>query len=473
MRYWNRTKIIATIGPSSSSTEILERMVSQGMDIARINLSHGKEKEQIAMVKELRNIAKRINPSLGILIDIPGPKIRLGPLEKKVISLKKGNLLTLTSEEVLGNEERVGLNYPQVIKKIRKGDFLYLNDGLIKLRVLKVKDKEVNCIVENSGEIMPGKGVNIPGLSLRDYSIEKETEKKIIFACDLEPDFLALSFVNNREDLIKVRKILKKKNKDIFLIAKIERGSAVKNLDSLIEESDGIMVARGDLGIETSLEKLPLLQKEIIEKCNLKGKPVIVATQILSSMVSNPIPTRAEVTDIANAILDGADSLMLSEETAVGKYPVEAVSTLRKVSFITEKNFPYRKYLTQRIEKDISILEAVSYSAVWTAYRLKVKAVVIPTFTGETARWVSKFRPKATIFALTSERKILRRLSIFWGVYPLYFPLRISIEKLPEKIETFLKERKFLRRKDRIIITGSNPMGKEGLTNLIQVHEVS
>ncbi|MCM8765663.1 MAG: pyruvate kinase [Candidatus Omnitrophica bacterium] len=471
MRHWNRTKIIATIGPSSSS-EIMEKLIREGIDIARINLSHGRATEHKRIVSDLRKVAQKLNSPLGILIDIPGPKVRLGPLEKKVIFLKKGNSLILTQEKILGSEEKVSLNYPQVIEKIRKGSLIYINDGLIKLKVLKVKDREVLCRIENSGEIMPGKGVNIPGISLDDYLTEAENRKKIIFSCDLQPDFLALSFVRNREDLIKVRKILGKKCKEFFLIAKIEKEEAVRNIDSIIEESDGIMVARGDLGIETSLERLPFLQKEIIEKCNLKGKPVIVATQILSSMVTNSIPTRAEVTDIANAILDGADCLMLSEETAIGKYPVEVVSTLRRVALLTEKNFPYRKYLTQRIEKNISTLEAISYSAVWTAYRTEAEAIVVPTFTGETACWVSKFRPKATIFTLTSEKKILRRLNLFWGIYPFFFPLKISLEELPKKIDALFKEKKILKRGAKIIITGSNPMGKEGKTNLIQVHQI-
>lgn len=470
MRYWNRTKIVATIGPSSSSHSIIEKLISKGMDIARINLSHGKEEEQRRMVNSLRRVSYREKSSLAILIDIPGPKIRLGPLDKKVVFLKKGSKFTLTGEKIIGNEERASINYPQVLEKIKKGSLIYFNDGLIKLRVVKAKDDEVICLTENSGEIMSGKGVNIPGISFDDCLGEKETEEKVKFACELEPDFLAISFVKDKSDLIKVKKIIGKK--EIFIIAKIEKKEAIKNIDSIIEESDGIMVARGDLGIETSLEKLPLLQKEIIEKCNLKGKPVIVATQILSSMVSNPIPTRAEVTDIANAILDGADCLMLSEETAIGKYPVEAISTLYKVSLFTEKNFPYRKYLTQRIEKDISILEAISYSAVWSSYKLEAKAVIVPTYSGETARWVSKFRPKATIFALTSEKKILRRLNIFWGVYPIFFPLKISLERLPRQIDTLFKRYRFLKKGTRVIITGSNPMGEEGKTNLIQIHQI-
>ncbi|MGE4357756.1 MAG: pyruvate kinase [Candidatus Omnitrophota bacterium] len=472
MRYWNRTKIIATIGPASSSPLIMEKLILRGMDIARINLSHGKANQQINLIRELRRVAEKLNSPLGILVDVPGPKLRLGPLEKKVVLLKKGSQLTFTSKKILGNEEKLSLNYPEVLKGVRKGSFIYINDGLIKLRVLRVKDKEVDCLVENSGEIMPGKGVNIPEIVLDDYIKEERNNKKIIFASSLNPDFLALSFVKNGEDVAKVRSILRREGKNIFLIAKIEKKEAIRNIDSLIEESDGIMVARGDLGIETSLEKLPLLQKEIIEKCNLKGKPVIVATQILSSMVSSPLPTRAEVTDIANAIFDGADCLMLSEETAIGKYPVEAVSTLYKVSLITEKKFPYLKYLTQRIEKDISILEAVSYSAVWTSYKLEAKAIVVPTYTGETARWVSKFRPKSPIFALTPSKSVLRKLNIFWGVYAILFPLKMSLEKLPLSLDSLFKKLKILRSKTKIIITGSNPMGKEGKTNLIQIHQL-
>ncbi|MCM8784529.1 MAG: pyruvate kinase [Candidatus Omnitrophica bacterium] len=473
MFHWNRTKIIATIGPASSSPAVMEELISSGIDIARINLSHGDKDQHFNLVRALRRVAKKLNSPLGILVDIPGPKIRLGLLEKRVISLKKGDILTFTAKKILGNEGNLSLNYPRVLGGIKKGSFIYLNDGLIKLRVLKAKDREVVCRVENSGEIMSGKGVNIPGVLLDDYIKEKEMQDKLIFALGLEPDFLALSFVKDKHDLLKARNFLGRKAKEIFLIAKIEKKEAVKNIDALIAESDGIMVARGDLGVETSLAKLPFLQKEIVEKCNLRGKPVIVATQILSSMVYSPLPTRAEVTDIANAILDGADCLMLSEETAVGKYPLEAVCTLRKVALITEKKFPYRKYLTQRIVKKISSLEAVSYSCVESAYHLDAKAIVVPTYSGETARWVSKFRPKATVFALTSGRDVLRKLNIFWGVYPVLFPLRVSLENLPKKVESLLnKLNVHIKSGEKIIITGSNPMGKEGSTNLIQIHQL-
>lgn len=439
------------------------------MDIARINLSHGSEDEQRVLVEKLRRVAKELDSPLGILLDLPGPKIRLGKLKEKVISLRKGKIINIVEEDILGDERRVSLNFPQIIKGIKENSFIYLNDGLIKLKVLKVKDKEVVCLVENSGEIMSGKGVNIPGTSLERYIGEEENIKKILFAKRLQPDFVGISFVKNKKDILKVKDIL---GKDIFIIAKIEKKEAIKNIDEIIEESDGVMVARGDLGIETSLEELPILQKEIIEKANLKGKIAIVATQILESMLDSPLPTRAEVTDIANAILDGADCLMLSEETALGKYPVEAVSTLRRVSLIAEKNFPHKKYLTQRIEKNISILEAIAYSSVWTTYQLEADAIVVPTLRGETARWISKFRPHAPIFALTSEKKIFKKLNIFWGVHPLYFPFRISPENLPEKIESLLKKFRFLKRGERIIITGSNLRGREEKTNLIQVHEI-
>ncbi len=472
MKNWNRTKIIATIGPASNSERLIKRLIREGMDIARINLSYGTKTQQRVLVRLLRSVSQEMRHHLGILVDIPGPKIRLGPLRDRAVFLRKGALFRLTAEKVMGDERWAGLNYPSVIKAIKKGMRIYLNDGLIKLRVLEIKENQAVCFVENSGEVRTGKGVNIPGIELGRYFSAREDAGRISYAAGLEPDFIALSFIREAEDLRRLRRVLGRKN-EAFLIAKIEKRDALRNLDSIVEASDGVMVARGDLGVEISLEELPLVQKDIIAQCNLKAKPVIVATQMLVSMVDSPVPTRAEVTDIANAVLDGADCLMLSDETAVGRYPVEALATLRKVALITERRFPCLKYLNRQMDKYMNTLEAVSYAAAWTAYNLNVDCLVVPTFSGETARWISRFRPPAMVFVLASRPNILRRLGIFWGVYPVFFPFKISLEKLPAKVEFILKKLKLVRSGDRVVITASNPMGETGKTNLIQVHEIA
>jgi pyruvate kinase len=441
------------------------------MDIARINLAHGKKAEHLSLTRLLRSVAHSLAHPLGILVDLPGPKIRLGPLKDKVIFLHKSALFNLTVQPCIGDDTTASINYPQILRKIRKGMNIFLNDGLIKLKVLENRGRKVVCLVENSGEIRAGKGVNIPGISL-EYEHTLEDKRRLLFALGLRPDFLALSFVRQAEDVKWVRAFSGKYAKDIFLIAKIEKREALKNIDEIIDLSDGVMVARGDLGVEISLEELPWAQKDVVEKANQKARPVIVATQILESMVNSPSPTRAEVTDIANAVLDGADCLMLSEETAIGRYPKEAVAVLRKVARITEKRFSNLRYLDQKIARDSSTLEAISYAAAWTVHNLSCKIMAIPALSGQTARWVSKFRPQAMILTLAKRENILRRLNIFWGVYPVRFPFRISLEKLPQKIEIILRKLNLARRGEKLVIVASHSLGKSALTNFIQVHRI-
>lgn len=470
---FRRTKIVATIGPVSSSPEVLSELIGAGMNIARLNLSHGTLEEHSEQVKLVRAEAKRLKTAVAVLIDLPGPKYRTGPLAEENVRLVKGSQIILTTRQLPGDEKEVSVNLPTLPKDVRPGDMVLLDDGALQLECIEIKGEDVICRVVIGGLLTPGRGIAIPG---RKSSMPFMTEKlrsNIEFALDQRPDYIALSFVSRANDIKQVRKLLKKRNADIPIIAKIERGVAVSGFDSILEEADGIMVARGDLGVDIPLERLPLVQKEIIHKTNRAGKPVITATQMLESMISAARPTRAEVTDVANAIFDGSDAVMLSAETSIGKYPIRAVQMMSAVALETEKTLPYDLWITERGSwLSDQAEEMISYNAILTARRLNAAAIVAFTSSGSTAGRVAKYRPSAPILAISPNGDICRRLMLNWGVQASQIPTPKTVDALFKTAVRLCKKLRLAKPGDKIIVTGGVPLGVAGTTNLLKVQEV-
>jgi len=466
-----KTKIVCTIGPASRIYDVIEKLIRRGMNVARLNFSHGSYKEHLQVIENIRQASLKIGQPIAILQDLGGPKIRIGKIIKEPIFLKEGSSFILTNREVTGNEQEVSLTFPSLPQKVEKGDCIFLADGTLELKVKEFTSTDIICRVVRGGKLTSHQGVNIPNISMDIPSLTEKDYQDILFGIKNKVDFIGLSFIRRAEDVLKVRKILKEnKAEEISLIAKIEKKEAVDNLKEIIEASDGIMVARGDLGVEIPLENVPLVQKNIIKKCNFVGKPVITATQMLISMMSNPRPSRAEVTDVANAILDGTDAIMLSEETAVGNYPLEAVETMNKIALRIEKAIDYEKILSERsISVKPTNADAISHATCQVALDLKVKAIVTFTFSGSTARMVSRYRPPVPIIAASTQDSTVKKLTLSWGVYPF------KTEELADTDDMITRSRKvaletgLVRSGEKIVITAGIPFRVPGSTNLLKV----
>lgn len=464
-----QTKIVATIGPATSSTIMLERLIKSGINCARLNLSHGTSSDHARYVSTLRKLTQRLAIPVAILCDLPGPKYRTGDLRGATM-LKKGAPFALTTKQVVGDDSIVSVNYPQFPQDVKVGDTVLIDDGALQVKVQEIRGAEVKCKVMVGGVLTPGRGVVVPGRPISVPFLTDRLRQQIDFVVAQQPDYIAVSFVRTADDVTQVRAILKEKNSDIPLIAKIERGEAVTNFAAILAVSDGIMVARGDLGVDIPLERLPLVQKQLIKECNQAGKPVITATQMLESMINSPRPTRAEVTDVANAVFDGSDALMLSAETSMGKYPVEAVRMMAKIARETESKLPLEHLLLER-GREIAPQtdEMISYDAGYTAHKLGAVAIVALTESGSTARRVSKYRPKVPIIAITPQHRILGRLALCWGVHPLLMPVPPSVTELFATGAKLAKDLGLARSGDLIVITGGIPIGVTGTTNLLKV----
>jgi len=466
-----KTKIVCTIGPASRIYDVIEKLIRRGMNVARLNFSHGSYKEHLQVIENIRQASLKIGQPIAILQDLGGPKIRIGKIIKEPIFLKEGSSFILTNREVTGNEQEVSLTFPSLPQKVEKGDCIFLADGTLELKVKEFTSTDIICRVVRGGKLTSHQGVNIPNISMDIPSLTEKDYQDILFGIKNKVDFIGLSFIRRAEDVLKVRKILKEnKAEEISLIAKIEKKEAVDNLKEIIEASDGIMVARGDLGVEIPLENVPLVQKNIIKKCNFVGKPVITATQMLISMMSNPRPSRAEVTDVANAILDGTDAIMLSEETAVGNYPLEAVETMNKIALRIEKAIDYEKILSERsISVKPTNADAISHATCQVSLDLKVKAIVTFTFSGSTARMVSRYRPPVPIIAASTQDSTVKKLTLSWGVYPF------KTEELADTDDMITRSRKvaletgLVRSGEKIVITAGIPFRVPGSTNLLKV----
>jgi len=469
-----KTKIVCTIGPSSESLENTKKLITAGMNVARLNFSHGDFEEHGRRIRTIREACKDLNKTVAILLDTKGPEIRLGKLKEEPIELEQGEYITLTTEEILGDKDRIPVTYANLPNDISVGSSILIDDGLIGLTVLAINGTEIKCQIINSGPIKSKKGVNVPGAAISMPGLTEKDIGDIKFGIENGIDFIAASFVRRASDVLEIRELLERHDaRHVQIISKIENQQGVDNLDEILEVSDGLMVARGDLGVEIPAEEVPLVQKQMIEKCNRAGKPVITATQMLDSMQRNPRPTRAEASDVANAIFDGTDAIMLSGETAAGKYPMESVQTMARIAERTEAALPYRElFVKQARAAQTSVTEAISQAVANSALDLDAKAIVTSTESGYTARMVSKYRPKAPIVAVTPVEQVQRRLQLVWGVQPVSgVPATTTDEMFDIAVDGAIRSG-IVRLGDTIVITAGVPVGRSGTTNLIKIHNV-
>ncbi|TAK07240.1 pyruvate kinase [bacterium] len=464
-----RTKIVCTIGPASESEKIIRGLIQSGMDVARLNFSHGTYAFHQRIIRTIRRIAQRLDKPVALLQDLPGPKIRVGPIEGNRVTLPTGKLFVLTTRKILGNHQIVSVSYRDFPQSVKKGDPILLGDGEIELEVLKRNFEGVTCKITVGGTLSSHKGIHFPRGSLDLPSLTSQDKRDMAFGIEQGVDFVALSFVRDSQDIIQARHEMKKKGAVIPIIAKIEKHEALDHIDSILEAVDGIMVARGDLGLEIPPERIPAIQKMIIRKANHLGKPVITATQMLRSMVQNPRATRAEVADIANAILDGTDALMLSEESAVGSYPIEAVETMVQVATETEGILKPR-FQMEGIKK--SVPEAISHAAISLARDLQVKVFLIPTTSGSTAQMIARYRPSQPIIAISPNPQTVKTLCLVWGVSPVQTRAFESTDELIRLAQKKALGLGLVKKGDLAVITAGVPLHKVGTTNLITVKVV-
>lgn len=471
-----KTKIVCTIGPASESVEKLTQLINAGMNVARLNFSHGDFAEHGARIKNIREAAEVAGKTVAILLDTKGPEIRTHNMLNGGFELTAGSQSIISMNEVEGTPEKFSVTYPGLIEDVHVGSRILLDDGLIGLEVTEI-DKEANEIhvnVLNSGTLKNKKGVNVPGVSVNLPGITEKDTQDILFGIEQGVDFIAASFVRRAKDVLEIRQLLENNNAaHIHIIPKIENQEGVDNIDEILEISDGLMVARGDLGVEIPAEEVPLVQKQLIKKCNALGKPVITATQMLDSMQRNPRPTRAEASDVANAIFDGTDAIMLSGETAAGLYPVEAVQTMNNIASRAESALDHKELLSNLSKNtDHNITDAIGQSVAHTALNLEVSAIITPTESGHTARMISKYRPKAPIVAVTSDASVSRRLNLVWGVYPqLGKEATTTDEMLDVAVEESVNSG-IVKHGDLVVITAGVPVGEAGTTNLMKIHVV-
>jgi pyruvate kinase len=469
-----KTKIVCTIGPSSESLDNIKKLIVAGMNVARLNFSHGDFEEHGNRIRTIRQACQELNKTVAILLDTKGPEIRLGKLKEEPIDLVQGEYITLTTEEILGDINRIPITYKELPSDVHIGSTILIDDGLIGMTVVDIQGTEIKCQIVNSGQIKSKKGVNVPGVAISMPGITEKDIGDIKFGIEMGVDFIAASFVRRASDVLEIRELLERHDaRHVHIISKIENQQGVDNLDEILEASDGLMVARGDLGVEIPAEEVPLVQKQMIEKCNRAGKPVITATQMLDSMQRNPRPTRAEASDVANAIFDGTDAIMLSGETAAGKYPVDSVLTMSRIAVRAESALQYREIFTKQAKaQQTSVTEAISQAVANSALDLEAKAIVTSTESGYTARMISKYKPKSQIIAVTPVEQVLRRLQLVWGVIPVK---GVSATTTDEMFEIAVKgalETGLVRLGDTIIITAGVPVGRSGTTNLIKIHNV-
>lgn len=468
-----KTKIICTIGPASQSEEKLRELMLAGMNVARFNFSHGDHEEQHGKYDRMRKVSKELNLPIAALLDTKGPEIRLRDFEGGKVMLEAGQKFTLTTKEIMGTNEIASITYKELIHDISAGTTILIDDGLIEMTVEEITDTDIICNVVNGGPVSNHKGVNVPGAELSMPYISESDKNDILFGVELGFDIIAASFVRNKEDVLEVRKILDEHNSKMMIISKIENMQGIKNLDEIIEVSDGIMVARGDMGVEVPLEEVPVLQKQIIKKAVAKGKQVITATQMLESMMHNPRPTRAETTDIANAIYDGTTAIMLSGESAQGQYPVEAVQTMARIAERTEEDIDFAGRLKKReVPGDGNITTAISHATCTLAADLDVKAIICVTMSGFTASMISRFKPSCPIIGCTVKRLVWRQLNLQWGVMPLLIQEENTAEDLFHAAIDAAVDAGYIVKGDKIIITAGMPLGISGKTNQLRVVEV-
>lgn len=464
-----RTKIVCTIGPASESEDVLEQLMDAGMNVARLNFSHGTHDEHKKSIQRIRALSEKKGLPVAILQDLAGPKIRVGRFKNDPVHLQSGQKFILTTKEVAGDEQKVSVTYSQLPKEVKARDRILLADGSIELIVKETNEDQVICEVVVGGELSSHKGMNLPGSSLSVKALTDKDLRDLEFGLEHGVDMIAMSFVRQKRDILEVKEIMDRKNHVLPVISKIEKHEALENIDEIIEVTDSVMVARGDLAVETALEKVPLVQKMIIKKCNGVGKPVITATQMLKSMVENPRPTRAEANDVANAVLDGTDAVMLSEETTIGNYPVESVKVMSTVVQVTESSKLAELQQDQAdYDEPTSIAQAFSHGAFGIARELKAAVIITPTQSGSTARMVSSYRPRQPIIALSPNLNVVRCLNLVWGVHPILADDYSTSDDMIEQAKQAALKTGFVKKGDTVVITAGVPIGVPGTTNLIK-----
>ncbi|PNZ71035.1 pyruvate kinase [Staphylococcus croceilyticus] len=471
-----KTKIVCTIGPASESEEMLEKLMKAGMNVARLNFSHGSHEEHKARIDTIRKVADKLGKTIGILLDTKGPEIRTHDMKDGLITLEKGKEVIVSMNQVEGTPEKFSVTYGDLINDVELGSYILLDDGLIELQVKDI-DKakgEVKCDILNTGELKNKKGVNLPGVKVNLPGITDKDAADILFGIKEDVDYIAASFVRRPSDVLDIREILERENNhNITIFPKIENQEGIDNIEEILEVSDGLMVARGDMGVEIPPESVPIVQKDLIRKCNKLGKPVITATQMLDSMQRNPRATRAEASDVANAIYDGTDAVMLSGETAAGLYPEEAVKTMRNIAVSAEAAQDYKKLLSDRTKLvETSLVNAIGVSVAHTALNLNVKAIVAATESGSTAVTISKYRPHSDIIAVTPSEHTARQLALVWGAYPVIKKGRKTTDDLLNNAVATAVETGRVSNGDLIIITAGVPTGEQGTTNMMKLHLV-
>lgn len=468
-----KTKIVCTIGPACSDEKTITEMCLAGMNVARMNFSHNTHKDHEERINLVKKVREKLGLPIAILLDTKGPEYRIKTFKNGKIFLNAGDSFTFTAEEIEGDETKVSVNYKDLAHDLQKGDKILLNNGLLSFEVLSTTEKDVNCRVLIGGELSDRKSMSFPNKTLKQIYLSEQDKKDILFGAQHGIDFLACSFVSCKQDLIDVKEFLKENNiEGIDIIAKIENRSGVDNIEEICEECDGIMIARGDMGVEIPYEELPAIQKQLITKCRLLGKRAITATEMLESMIQNPRPTRAEISDVANAVYDGTSAIMLSGETAAGLYPVESVKAMNRIALNTEQNIHYSKRFLNREFKIKNTVDAISHATCGMAIDIDAKAIAVCSLSGITARMVSRFRPHVSIVGITTDERNWRKLALSWGVVPVMCENYNSIDVLFFTAERLTKEALGLEKGDKIVMTGGVTNGKSGNTNLIKVETI-
>lgn len=469
-----RTKIVCTIGPASESVDMLCALLRAGMNVARLNFSHGSHEEHAQRIQNIRLASRQCDIPVAIMLDTKGPEIRTGNFKDGRVTLTAGQKVTVTTEMIEGDAKRFAVNYSQLAQEVHPGDTILLDDGLIALTVEAIEGTEIYCQVQNTGEVSNHKGVNIPNVAIGLPAVTDKDHADILFGIEQGVDFIAASFIRSAGDVLEIRRILEEHQANIHIISKIENQQGVDHLEEILAISDGLMVARGDLGVEIPAEQVPLVQKQMIARCNLVGKPVITATQMLDSMMRNPRPTRAEASDVANAIFDGTDAVMLSGETAAGKYPLESVQTMANIAAMTETALDYAHLLNEKgLQAGHSTTAAIGYATCTTARNLEAAAIITATESGSTARMVSKFRPETPIIAITHNEETQRKLLLNWGVMPLLGHKANNTDELIDQSIQIALQKGHIKRGDLVVLTAGVPVGIPGTTNLLKVEVVS
>lgn len=466
-----KTKIVCTLGPSSNTPEIIEKMIKAGMNVARFNFSHGSHEEHKQRIDMVRAASKKLGIPVALLLDTKGPEIRLGKFKNGSIMMEAGNEFTLTARDVEGDETIASMNYKELPQDVKAGDHILLSDGLVNLEVVSVEGEDIHTKILNSGKMSDRKRVAVPGIAINLPAVSETDAADIEFGCRMNMDLIAASFIQRGKDVLTIRKLLEKHNSEMKIISKIECQAAVNNIDEIIKMSDGIMVARGDLGVEVPAEEVPMLQKVLIRKCHEAGEPVITATQMLESMCNNPRPTRAETSDVANAIIDGTDAIMLSGETAGGLYPVEAVETMARVATFTESNFTSRPFEDDDCES-ATTTESIGKAVVKIAKDLHAAAIIASTERGGTAQMISKFRPDCPIVAVSPHEAIVRRLQLNWGVQAINGKEAVDSDAVVDNAIFAALDNDLIKAGDLVVLTAGVPVAKAGSTNMIRVQVV-